>query len=198
MKTISIICLFFWASTSWAWILVDIDESIVPKYEIAVLTANTSNSYPNPFQDVVFLANFTSPTGRTFQVYGFYYDTQTWLVRFMPDEVGVWSYAWQFDQATGTGTFTCIAKQNPKLHGHIRVDPQNPHKLRYDDGTPIHWIGGKYLSFKRPFGFPDLKPLSVPERFSPATYIYHCMNYLNKIDSLGLNGVLLKFSVLPL
>ncbi len=198
MKKISCICLLCWLSTAGAWILVQIEDNIVPLYEIAVLSASTSNTYTNPFQDVAFIATFTSPSGRTFQSHGFYNGSQTWLMRFMPDEVGTWSYSWQFASTTGNGNFTCIAKQNPKLHGHVRIDPQNRHKLRFDDGTPFHWIGGKYLSFKRPFGFPDKQPLSVPERYSPATYVAYCKNYLNQIAAMGLNGVVLKFSVLPL
>jgi len=197
MKRIGFLSLLL-ISIAWGGVQVHLERPSIPLYEIAVLSAQSNDSYANPFQDASFQADFTSPSGRVFHAYGFYYDTQNWMIRFMPGETGTWRYSWQFNSSSGSGGFLCTSRENLKLHGHIRIDPANPHKLRYDDGTPLHWVGGKYLCFKRVFGFEDLQPLSVPERLSPDVYIAYAQDYLSKIAAMGLNGVVLKFSVLPL
>lgn len=73
--------------------------------------------YTNPFKDVELTATFTSPSGKSVDFFG-YYDGDgrggqignVWKLRFMPDEIGTWSYTCRFsDGAPGKrGEFTCM------------------------------------------------------------------------------------------
>ena len=74
------------------------------KYEIAF---TSDREYDNPVYDVnAFTIVFTSATGREKKVNGFWDGERDWKVRFMPDEIGEWS--WQS---------TCSDKDNSGLHG---------------------------------------------------------------------------------
>ena len=97
-------------------------------YEVS-MTANSAG-YTDPWDDINITAVFTSPTNKTFTVHGFYYDTNTWKLRFAPNETGTWTYALSFDDGTGplslttTGgnSFTCVASTNT---GFLRIHPVN-------------------------------------------------------------------------
>ncbi|MCI0460125.1 MAG: DUF5060 domain-containing protein [Gemmataceae bacterium] len=109
------------------------------RFETQVL--NTQR-YANPFTDVVLNATFTSPSQRQVKCFGFHDgDAQggqtghVWKLRFMPDEVGEWSYQCAFSDGTpGTsGTFRCVkAGARP---GPLRADPENPRYWVFADGS---------------------------------------------------------------
>lgn len=169
----------------------------VPLYELAIISCNAGRDISNPFISINLKADITAPDGRTFRAEGFYDGGQEWRLRFMPDRTGTWTFAWQFGAESGTGSFSCVSKQNSKLHGHIRVDPANPHKLRFDDGTPLHWIGGKYIDFDDPF-YRTPEHASVPERLPTSQYMPLVHTYLQNIAAMGLNGIVLKLRVMPI
>ena len=122
-------------------------SAIWHKYEIAF---TSDKDYDNPLYDVRnFTVQFTSATGRTKTVYGFWDGSRDWKVRFMPDEIGEWS--WQS---------TCSDKENSGLHGKTGYfsclkgeeeleiyqrgalkHPPGKYYLTYDDGTPFFWMG---------------------------------------------------------
>jgi hypothetical protein len=88
-----------------------------------------AKSYANPFRDVELQADFTGPTGRTVRVLGFHDGDgeggqrgDVWKLRFMPDEVGTWSFTCAFSDGTpGTsGRFDCVAEGAKP--GPVRVD----------------------------------------------------------------------------
>ena len=165
-----------------------------PLYEFITLSCDAGMDVANPFISKTLSATFSAPDGRTFTAEGFYNGGRTWLLRFMPDRTGTWSFSWEFNGDKGTGTFTCVSKRNSRLHGHIRVDG---HKLRCDDGTPLHWFGGKYIDFDDPY-YMTAEHKSVPERYEPARYLPLVHTYLQNIAAKGLNGIVLKSRVLPL
>lgn len=85
-------------------------------------------AYANPFKDVVLNATFSAPSGRKVDFFGFYdgdgkggQQGNIWKLRFMPDEVGQWSYECRFSEGTpGTkGRFVC-AKEGARP-GPLRV-----------------------------------------------------------------------------
>ncbi len=169
----------------------------VPLYEFVTLSCDAGRDISNPFISMTLATTFRSPDGRSFAVEGFYNGGRTWLLRFMPDQTGSWSFSWQFGGESGSGSFTCVSKRNSKLHGHLRVDPAHPHKLRFQDGTPLHWIGGKYIDFDDPF-YKTSEHASVPERMPKSQYLPLVHAYLQNIAAKGLNGIVLKLRVLPL
>ena len=175
----------------------------IPLYEVAEVEFTIEANVSQPFQFDSPLLQLTSPTGKKLALSGFYYGVDTegqqlWRIRAAAREIGRWDFSWSFAGASGDGHFTCSTQENSFLHGHLRIDPDNPHKLRFEDGTPLYWLGGKYLCFMRPFGSADLQDLSYPERLSNSEYLPQVKRYLAEIAALGLNGVLIKISVLPL
>jgi hypothetical protein len=113
-----------------------------------------SNTYENPFTDVALSATFTRPDGTTVDFFGFYDGDGSggqagniWKLRFMPDQLGTWSYTSSFSDGTpgASGTFACTAAgANP---GPLRPDPDNPRWFRFADGTRRHLRGYYYLDF---------------------------------------------------
>ena len=106
-------------------------------FETAI--ANT-RTYTNAFTGTTLTATFTSPSAQQTVVYGFYDGGQTWKVRFMPNEVGQWSYTASFsDGAPGAaGAFQCVSSS---LHGPIEVnttDDNSKQWFRHVDGTPFY------------------------------------------------------------
>lgn len=109
----------------------------VNQYDIFELTYNyPTSSLTNPWEEVTVSAIFYSPSGKELAIDGFYYDTDTYKLRFSPAEVGNYSYT-----VTGTfsdtGSFVSIASSN---EGFIRKDPSNPARLVVD-GLFFNGIG---------------------------------------------------------
>ena len=106
------------------------------RFETVIENART---YANPFRDVELDAVFTSPSGRTVKFFGYYdgdglggQEGHVWKLRFMPDEVGAWSYAAAFSDGTPgcRGRFSCVAQD--ARPGPLRIDGTS---LRFADGT---------------------------------------------------------------
>ena len=132
----------------------------VPLYGLFETSVANATAYGNPFADVELTAVFTSPNGRVVDFLGFYDGDgkggQTgaiWKQRFMPDEVGTWSYELTFtDGAPGKrGRFECVVEGAKP--GPWKQDPDNPRWFRTMRGerflpvamyatcpyTPIDW-----------------------------------------------------------
>jgi hypothetical protein len=68
-----------------------------------------------------------------------------WKARFAPRELGPWKYAYVFrnaggERAEGKGEFRVVAGRVPQ-HGFLRIHPQNPLRLAFDDGAPFWPVG---------------------------------------------------------
>jgi hypothetical protein len=168
------------------------------KYNLLEFHLESGTSLVNPFTDVEVYADFTSPSGSVYRVGGFYDGDGTWKIRFKPNRTGTWHMTWHFQNEQGSHSFSCAKNSHPNIHGHIHVDPDHPRKLRYEDGTPLFWHGGKYLCIEKPFGTADRQDLSYPERLPTSNYVEYAKQYLRDIAQLGLNGVLFKIQALPL
>ncbi len=109
------------------------------RFETQVLNAKR---YANPFRDVVLNATFTSPSGRTVKFFGFHdgdgkggQTGTVWKLRFMPDEVGTWSFTCSFSDGTPatSGSLPCV--KVGARPGPLRADPANPRYWVHADGT---------------------------------------------------------------
>lgn len=132
------------------------------------LSLSTPRYYPNPFADVRVHAFFQSPSGKRYQIEGFYDGDGTWKVRFMPDEIGLWKWrVWSepHDQnLKASGTFRCLPSDLP---GPLRVHPENPLWFAFANGRPVYLLAfhlwnldamdektlAETLDFLRRFGF---------------------------------------------
>lgn len=107
-------------------------------------------AYENSLYQIdTFYADFTSPTGKVTRRNGFWDGGTDWKIRFMPDELGNWTYKTTCSDNTNsglhqqTGAFVC-GRNSRELpiyqHGAIEHLPGNYH-LSYADKTPFLWIG---------------------------------------------------------
>ena len=115
----------------------------IGRYDIYELTMIEAGSYTNPWEDVTTTAVFTAPSGKTYTVGGFYYDTGTWKLRFAPMEVGNWTWSLTFDNGVGqyqtSGSLACVASSRT---GFVKIHPTNPRALITEgDGRPFYPIG---------------------------------------------------------
>jgi uncharacterized protein DUF5060/collagenase-like protein with putative collagen-binding domain/uncharacterized protein DUF4038 len=113
----------------------------VPLWGMFETTIANPRSYANPFVDTELLATFTSPSGKTFEFFGFFDGDgrggqlgDLWKLRFMCTERGVWSWSATFiDEVPGSsGSFHCV---DSSLPGPLRVDAANPRWLKHADGN---------------------------------------------------------------
>jgi hypothetical protein len=119
----------------------------VPRYKVFETTVANTKSYGNKFIDVELEAEFTSPSGATMSWRGFYDgdgsgggDCRTgsvWRLRFMPNELGTWNYAYTWTDGTpgGSGSFDCVANGAGK--GVIRAYRDNPRWFAYQGTEPV-------------------------------------------------------------
>ena len=103
----------------------------LPQYEIYTITMVNNVTYAYPDEDVTITAVFTAPSGKTWTIGGFNYDTYIWEVRFAPKEVGNYTWTVTFDNGSGspyntTGSFACTASS---ANGFLAVDPANSKRL---------------------------------------------------------------------
>ncbi len=111
----------------------------VAKWEVFELPL-AGPSTGNPFVDVELSAAFIQGH-RTVQVDGFYDGAGAYKVRFMPDDLGEWSYTTKSnakDLDGKTGSFTCVRALDG-AHGPVRV--RNTRHFAYADGMPFFPFG---------------------------------------------------------
>jgi hypothetical protein len=126
------------------------DSRKVGLYEKFELRIDLKAAYDNPFDsDQIDLgAEFTSPSGKTWNVWGFYNPASwadLWMIRFSPTETGTWRYVVKVTDSQGTaqskaGTFDA---EDSSHHGFIKIAP-NQRYLRYDDGASFYGVGMWY------------------------------------------------------
>ena len=122
------------------------ETAIWSKHEIQLTSSKT---YQNPIYDVKdFRATLTAPSGREKTVCGFWDDETNWKIRFMPDELGIWTWKTSCsDQENSglhekTGEFNCTKNASQDaidVHGAIRHEP-GKYYLSHADGTPFFWL----------------------------------------------------------
>lgn len=95
----------------------------------------------NPFTEVTLTADFTNAsTGKTVSVCGFYDGEGKYKVRFMPTEVGEWTYTTQSNSPMlngKNGTVTCIAPSKGN-HGYVKASGKH---FEYADGSLYYPVG---------------------------------------------------------
>ncbi len=137
---------------------IDRNSDTIGLYQKFEVTFDVAASFSNPYnyEEISVRAIFTSPSSRSYQVDGFYFQDFTvyppygtlipkglpnWKIRFAPTEVGTWTYVISVTDSNGTftfpsTTFECISSSNP---GFVRK--ANDRYLKFDDGKPYFAIG---------------------------------------------------------
>ncbi|MFH1760626.1 MAG: DUF5060 domain-containing protein [bacterium] len=128
----------------------------VKLYGIFEVNINNNKSYSNPFdfREIELIASFTSPSSKQYDFMGFYNGDGTggqqgnvWTLRFMPDEIGKWSFAytWTDGSSGGSGSFTAVESQLPGPLSPASDNPwffDNARKEFFDfRGYDLHVLG---------------------------------------------------------
>ncbi|WP_338553614.1 DUF5605 domain-containing protein [Paenibacillus sp. KS-LC4] len=95
----------------------------------------------NPYKEIALSAQFQFGH-RSIQVDGFYDGDGQYVIRFMPDCIGSWSFTTSSStaQLDGlTGTLICTAPTSADNHGPVKVDQM--YHFSYADGTPFYPVG---------------------------------------------------------
>ena len=130
---------------------VSVDVAI-PNYGLFELDLPYSTIGLNdPFVQVTSRATFISPSQKHIDIEGFYYDTNTFKMRFSPREIGIYTYSGTLSGGpTGnqnfSGTFISIVSDD---RGSIILNPNIPYKLMFEDGTNFYGIGFNMTSNDR-------------------------------------------------
>lgn len=112
------------------------NENEIDTFGIVELTINHDDSlYDNVWEDVVITASFTDEGGNAYVVKGFYYDKNTWKIRFSPNEIGTWKWrltlkANPFVRESKSGSFVVKNSDEP---GFLKIDPKYPQKLVFEN-----------------------------------------------------------------
>ena len=115
----------------------------VVRWQPADFAFHSTAAHENPFS-VGFSATVMGPGGLTFSIPGFHDGEGTWKVRVSPTAEGAWSLVTHSDDPALDGksaAFTCVAGDNPHVHGGLRVDPDHPRHFVYQDGTRYFAMG---------------------------------------------------------
>ncbi len=129
---------------------VQIAADTVGRFEKLELRIGLEAEFANPFDpaEIDLRAEFTAPSGRRWEIPGFYNPTGweiLWMVRFSPDETGAWRYRVRAVTPAGTaeggeGAFT--VRDSPH-RGVIGIAP-NGRYLRYQEGGSFYGVGMWY------------------------------------------------------
>lgn len=137
---IKFIVLFSIVQASQAQIITVNAPNESPRYDVFEININHDQSaYSNVWWDVAVTAQFTAPSGDIISIDGFYYDTDTWMLRFAPKETGVYNWSLDLNGSVANGSFNSIETGNK---GFIRQHPNNVHRWVYEaDGSLFAAIG---------------------------------------------------------
>ena len=112
----------------------------VERWGMEEVTLHTATRYDNPFRDATVSGHFVHGSV-SITVSGFYDGANTWRIRFMPQDTGVWKF--EVDSSDSAmnglrGSFT-VNGAGPGNHGPVAV--ANTYHFSYADGTPFFVLG---------------------------------------------------------
>jgi len=126
-----------------------VNTSTVKKYEKFEINLELYDvGIQNPYDpdDINVYSMFTSPSGTTMRINGFYDDYMgvgQWKIRLSPNEVGKWEYQVFVQDAGGVGESSVgeLTAVESEHHGCIKPSDKNPHYFVHDDGTSYYAVG---------------------------------------------------------
>ena len=98
--------------------------------------------YGNPYEDVAVQAVFQQHGRNPITIDGFYYDKNTWKVRFNPPEKGVWTWKLFFKTPFGNIQRNGSFISNTDTHtAFLKISKQNPSRITLDNQTIFNGLG---------------------------------------------------------
>jgi len=161
---------------------------------------SSSNSYPDPFNEIEVDAVVTTPAGREERVPAFWAGENAWRVRYAPQLPGAYTVRSVCTDARNTDlhgqTMTLHVEPysgtNPHfMHGPLQIAPDGRH-FQHADGTPFFWLGDtwwmglcKRLSW--PDGFETLAADRMHKGFTIVQIVAGLYPDMEPFDERGLN-----------
>ncbi len=121
-----------------------------PLYGVFETSVTNSNTYTNPFNytEIELDATFTSPSGIDTNFFGFHNGDgnggqtgNVWTVRFMPNEVGTWTYNTIWSDGKTAGSSGKFSVTDTGLIGPVRIASDNGSFFMDSRGNPLHFRG---------------------------------------------------------
>ena len=121
---------------------------VVSKWEVFERKFTSRAEYTNAPQEAEMRVVFTSPSGESRSVFGFWDGGRDWKVRFAPDEAGHWYYSTSCSDRSNAGlhlqegSFYCMSaslRTRFDAHGPITVARDGTHFI-HQDSTPFFWL----------------------------------------------------------
>lgn len=120
---------------------------------------DAADSQPNPFLDYRLQVRFTSPSGREYDVPGFYdgdglggQTGDVWRVLFSPDEIGRWRFKASFSKGPEVAVSLDPGAGEPAhfdgAQGSFRVKAQNPRAPGFYKWGRLEYVGKFHLKFR--------------------------------------------------
>jgi len=125
----------------------------VPLHRVFETAIQNTKPYANRFADVELQCVYQAPSGKVISFPGFYdgdgagggdaASGVVWKLRFLPNELGEWTYRWTWSDGTqgGEGRFTCVSQGAGK--GMLRPYKDNPRWFAYEGTAPV-WLKSYY------------------------------------------------------
>ena len=150
----------------------------------------------NPFLEHRFGAEFHFGH-RSVKVDGFYDGDGRYVVRFMPDETGVWSYSTQSDVLALEGRTGRFTATTPGAGNHGPVGVSGTIHFAYADGSAYYPIGTTCYAWNKNepqfYPFPrSAEGVNDYSRFDPA-FFRHLEQRIKDLQELGLEADLILF-----
>lgn len=114
---------------------------IASRWDVLDICFNTDNLPNNPF-DLEFSATFTSSSGQSIEVPGFYNGGSEFLIRFTPSKPGIWNYVTHSSQKSLNNQAGKVDVQPGKQQrrGGIIIDPHSSRRFIYENGDDYYPI----------------------------------------------------------
>lgn len=115
----------------------------VGSHQIIELTITHDDEwYTNPWKEVQVQTDFIHQSGDKITIQGFYYDRNTWKVRFNPPKKGEWEWNLEFKLPDKTFTHSGKFKSETDTHAaFLKISEQNPRRLTLDNGEIFNGLG---------------------------------------------------------
>ncbi len=117
-----------------------IKQNKVEKWDVFEVELKSSRNFDNPFTEVSLAANFTNGSVIK-KAEGFYDGDSTWKIRFMPEEIGIYTFSTESSIPEFNGLEGSFESIQPSLDNHGPARVARKHHFSYADGTPLFVMG---------------------------------------------------------
>lgn len=98
--------------------------------------------YTNPFEEVRVRMVYSHKNYKDVIINGFFYDNDTWKVRFNPPKKGLWTWKLEFVTPSGMATkFGTFSSTTDTHASYFKINDQNPRRITLDQQTIFNGVG---------------------------------------------------------